>query len=347
MKWAVVITLCAACGGAPERVEPDRPLAKPPVPCPPPWTGVADLHIDLPYQVVYRDRPVDLSEPGVDVTAASLRAGNARLLVLSLYVPSKQRSATVDDLWRVLENAEEIVETNRALLSELDARVVFAVEGSRMLAGHEDRIPELVSRGVVAFGLVHRHHNALADSSQDRHKGSGGLSEQGKAFVTAVLSAGAMIDVSHASDDTVRDTVALARALGGVVLATHSNARAVFDHERNLPDDLLEAVAGTGGLIGLNFHSGFLRRRGAASIDDVVRHAMHMIDVVGAEHVAIGSDFDGNIRPPADLRTHAEIPDLAEALKQAGLSDADVDRIVGRNAHELIEKPKRRPGCPD
>jgi membrane dipeptidase len=108
---------------------------------------------------------------------------------------------------------------------------------------------------------------------------------------------------------------------------------------------LLRALAETGGVVGLNFHSRFLRRRGRASIEDVVAHATHMIDVMGAEHVAIGSDFDGSIAPPSDLRSHADLPALAAELARANIGADEITGIMGRNARDAIAAPSASTRC--
>jgi len=312
-------------------------------PAPPPdaaaCDGVADLHVDLPYQVHYRGRSRDLGDAGADVTARSLRDGGVRLIVLSVYLSSglRPRQHTIDEFDDLLATCEAIVSANPDVFAA-DPRieVVYGVEGAGALAGHEDRLPELVRRGVKVYGLVHNHHNALADSSQDRHRARGGLTPAGDTFVRAVYAAGGIVDVSHASDDAARDVVEIARAVDRPVIATHSDARALADHPRNLPDDLLRAIASTGGIVGVNFHAPFLRRRGRATIDDAVAHTRHMIDVMGADHVAIGSDFDGNIRPARGLASHADIPALAERLRAADVADDDVRAVLGGNAARVL-----------
>jgi membrane dipeptidase len=124
-------------------------------------------------------------------------------------------------------------------------------------------------------------------------------------------------------------------------VATHSNARAVADHPRNLTDDQLRAIARSGGVAGLNLHGGFLRRGGPATTADAVKQALHMVEVAGVEHVAIGSDFDG-ASPPADLPDASHMPQLADALLAAGIDRAGVRAIFEGNARRVLAwKPRR------
>jgi membrane dipeptidase len=339
LALAFALALALAFAPASARADPPPCHAIPDAP-----GGVADLHVDLPYQVHYRGRAADLSRPGRDVDAASLRAGCVRVLTLSIYLPSAppSRVHTLAELRAVLATADGIVRDNPALFAGPDApvRAVYGIEGAGALAGHADEVPALVRRGVRLFGLTHRFHNALADSATDARPGRGGLTPEGQVFVRAVYAAGGLVDVSHSSDATFDAVARLAREAHRPIVATHSDARALADHPRNLTDAQLRAVAASGGVVGLNFHSGFLRRGGgAATLADVVRHAVYMARVMGAAHVAIGSDFDGEIRPPRGLRSHADLPALARALRAAGLSPAEVRGILGDNVRRVLGAP--------
>jgi membrane dipeptidase len=164
-----------------------------------------------------------------------------------------------------------------------------------------------------------------------------GLTAQGRGLVERLLQHKAVVDVSHASDATAREVIAMAEQQHVPVVASHSNVRALADHARNLSDELLLAIARTGGVVGINFHSPFLIRTGGrATLDDVVRHVRYVVDKVGVEHVAIGSDFEGDIKPARDLDDVRGFPKLARALEAAGLSQQDVRKIMGLNALRVL-----------
>jgi membrane dipeptidase len=147
---------------------------------------------------------------------------------------------------------------------------------------------------------------------------------------------GVPVDVSHASDRATRDVLSLARESGVPVIATHSNARAVTDARRNLADAEIRAIAESGGVVGVNFHSRFLVKGRRATIDDVVRQIQYLVRLVGVEHVAIGSDFEGDILPPRGLEDVRAMPALARALEHRGLSRSAVERIFGLNALRVL-----------
>jgi membrane dipeptidase len=121
-----------------------------------------------------------------------------------------------------------------------------------------------------------------------------------------------------------------------VVVATHSNARALCDHPRNLTDEQLRGIAATGGVVGLNFHSPFVVRGRPATLADVVRQARHLLSVAGAAHVAIGADFEGGIRPARGLPDATHFPELARALRSAGSSEAAVRQVFSENALRVL-----------
>jgi membrane dipeptidase len=305
---------------------------------------MVDLHVDLPFQIHYRSRSPDLSQPGGDVTAASLQAGCVELVVLSLFLPTglKPRPHTVDELLAVLATAERTVAANPLLsrTSGSGVQIIFSLEGSQAIAQRLDLIPQLVGRGVLLFGLVHAHHNDLSDSSSDPHPGRGGLTRLGEGFVAAVYQAGALIDLSHASDETFDDVATIARQWGRPLVATHSNARAITAHRRNLTDGQLQTIAASGGLVGMTFHSPYLRGdRQRATVADAARHARHLIDQMGPSHVAIGSDLDGLIQHPNGLESHHGMPSLIGALQRQGIEGDVLRALLRDNALRVLGPP--------
>jgi membrane dipeptidase len=213
---------------------------------------------------------------------------------------------------------------------------LLAFEGAGPLAQDPDALERWAARGLRVVGLVHTSDNQLASSSGDAQPSSFGLTAAGRALVTRAFALGLVVDVSHASDRALDDVLALAHESSGVVIATHSNARALADHPRNLTDAQLRAIAATGGVIGVNFHAPFLARGRAATLDDVVAMTRHLLAVAGEDHVAIGSDFEGDIRPPPGLEDASRFPRLASALEKAGLSAATVHKIFADNALRVL-----------
>jgi membrane dipeptidase len=175
--------------------------------------------------------------------------------------------------------------------------------------------------------------NDLASSATGK-KGGYGLTDLGKKLCRRVYEAGALVDVSHMSDDAFADLVPIAAEYDAPIVATHSNARELRGSKRNLTDDQLKIIAETGGVAGLNLHKSFVRG-GSPKMKHVVKMVRHMVDVAGVDHVAIGTDYDGG-RPVAPVSDASELPDLAEALVEDGLKPEDVRKIFGKNALRIL-----------
>lgn len=305
--------------------------------------GVVDLHVDLSYQYNYRHHP--FSDGTGQYASNRLRRAGVVGVVLPLYVPRG-----VSDTGPRLQDLE--FSATRVLAALAASRVYaapgcaaaagdrvrtwLAFEGAAPLASAPESAAAWVGRGVKLFGLVHTYDNALATSSGVSPPSSRGLSAKGRDLVQAIARAGGIVDVSHASDPATRDVIALAEAAHFPVVASHSDARALAEHPRNLTDDQLRAIARTGGVIGVNFHSPFLARGRRATLDDVVRTIGHMVAVAGEDHVAIGSDFEGDIRPPAGLEDARGFPRLSAALAAAGMPRDVVEKIFAKNALRVL-----------
>jgi membrane dipeptidase len=306
-----------------------------------PTYSVVDLHVDLPYQVGFHQKR--LREGTGQAALSELRAGGVRGVVLPLFVPR--------DVSPMGPRLQDLEDSYQRVLGELfggdglalpgcaetsGIRTWLSFEGAGPLANDPSSLDAWVARGVRVVGLVHTEHNALASSSGDARPADYGLTAAGVELVRRAHALGVPVDVSHASARTVRDVLRVARETSGVVVATHSNARALCEHPRNLSDAELRGIASTGGVVGLNFHSPFVVRGRPAKLSDVVRQALYLIQVAGIDHVAIGADFEGGIRPAAGLATAGSFPELARALKAAGLSERALKQVFSENALRVL-----------
>ncbi len=311
---------------------------------------VVDLHVDIAYQHNYQGKP--FAEATGQYRARELVAAGVAGVVLPLFVPHRvspdgPRASDYEESYARVFN--ELARTEPFLLPGCNAapgrvRTWLAFEGAAPLADDPDpqAVLRWVVRGVRSFGLVHTKSNALASSSNDPSP-SYGLTEAGRRVVHAVHQAGAVVDLSHASDRAAREILALGMADHAPVIATHSNARAVADHPRNLSDDLLRSVAKTGGVVGVNFHSPFLARGRSATVSDVVTHVRHLVKVMGVDHVAVGSDFEGDITPASGIPDVSGFQKLAAALEQAGFTRSEIEKMFSANALRVLCRVPVRP----
>jgi membrane dipeptidase len=306
---------------------------------------VVDLHVDLSYQVNYQGKTLALGTG--EFAAKDALKGGVSLAVLPLFIPNEvakggprlaDLEASYARMRRDIDSVPELLPPGEVGANKIST--LFAFEGAAPLAGKPELVERWIRRGVMSFGIVHSYDNALAGSAG---KGPGvrakapGLSKDGERLVREVYRRGAIVDVSHASDQATRDVIRIAKGLSGPVLATHSGARGLVAHARNLPDDLLSAIAETGGVVGVNFHSRFLRSdRSRADLGDVVRHVQYLVRHMGIDHVAIGSDFEGDIVAPSGISGARDFPKLARALRKAGFGALEVAQIFGLNARRVL-----------
>ena len=306
---------------------------------------VVDLHVDVSYQVNYKQRRIG-QLTGQFVADVLLTAGVIGT-VLPLYVPNDvssdgPRLSDLESSWAKMASLVAETAPYSGVGCATDSRRVatwFAFEGAAPFAGHPELVAEWVARGVRIWGLVHVHDNALATSAgvgPRRLVHDVGLTRAGHDLVKAIHAAGAFVDVSHASDRAIADILEHARRDHVPVIATHSNANRLAPHARNLTDAQLHAIAQTGGVVGVNFHGKFLAQHRAATLEDVVGQIRYLIGLVGVEHVAIGSDFEGGIHPPRALRDVRGYQVLGRALRRAGLSDTDVRLVFASNVLRLL-----------
>lgn len=188
--------------------------------------------------------------------------------------------------------------------------------------------------GARIGGLVWYARNPFGSGVGEGSDGEG-LSRLGREAVREMERLGIAVDVSHLNRTGVRDVL---REAKGPVLATHSNARALCDHPRNLDDDQIREIASRGGIVGLCLFPKFLRdpARGIAAVEDAVRHLEHMAQVGGIGCIASGSDFDGFTETAEGLAGLADLPRIAGALRTRGWSEPDVAAYRGGNALRVM-----------
>ena len=204
---------------------------------------------------------------------------------------------------------------------------ILAIEGAHALDDDVANVERLAAAGYRIVGLAHFFDNAFGGSAHGLAKG--GLTPAGRELVAALEARSIAIDLAHASAATIDDVLALATR---PVVVSHSGVRGTADNARNLSDDQLRGIAATGGLIGIGFWPTASGGDHAASIAASIRHA---VGVVGADHVGLGSDWDGAVPTPFDA---AGLADLTAALLEAGLDEDAIAAVMGGSALRFLER---------
>lgn len=305
---------------------------------------VVDLHADTLLAVADGTRELGARARTGHVDLPRLRAGGVDVQVFAVwiapqYAPDRgyeRALALLDAFDRErarwpdrLVLCTTVEEIHRAV-AEGKTAAVLAIENGEALGGRLDNLDRLYRRGVRILSLTWNGSNRLADGvGGTRH---GGLSPFGRRVLERMQSLGMVVDVSHLSEAAFWQVLEATR---GPVVATHSNAAAVHPHPRNLTDDQLRAIARRGGVVGVNYVPQFL---GGRTLAHVVRHVRHMIRVMGPDHVALGSDFDGTPLTPEGLEDASRLPELTSALLRAGLPPHVVRGVLGQNALRVFRE---------
>lgn len=311
-------------------------------------------HVDIPrmrdggvaamFFAVYAPRP---SEPGQGLAAAR-RQIDAIHAMIERHPDQLVLARTSRDI-RTAKNAGRIA-------------ILFAIEGGYLIEDSLDVLREYHDAGATYLTLTHGFHTTWADSSgvhADLTPLHDGLAPFGKEVIRELNAMGMMIDVSHVSDKTFWDVLGLSTA---PIIATHSSCRSVSPHRRNMSDEMIRALAAADGVIQINFASAFidpdfppidvdaltawradktlpkpdfLAHR--TPLDVLVDHFDHALQLVGPEHVGIGTDFDGVPTLPDGMRDCSMLPSLTAELLARGYSDEDLGKVLGENVLRVMD----------
>lgn len=208
---------------------------------------------------------------------------------------------------------------------------ILTVENGSALAGHLERVAMLAQDGVKMITLTWNGENEIGAGSQAGH----GLSAFGKAVIPELERHNILIDISHLNDSGFYDLLDIASK---PFVASHSNARSICGHSRNLTDGQIRELVTRRCLIGLNYYNAFLRSdHETASLDDFYRHLIHFLELGAEDALALGSDFDGASMPPC-LDSMEKAAFLGDYLTGRGLSCQLTEKILWRNALEFWEQ---------
>ena len=209
---------------------------------------------------------------------------------------------------------------------------LISIEEGGVLGGDINKLKQAYQDGVRLITLTWNYPNGLGEPHcGEQHKK---LTSKGVEFVEAMQELGIIVDCSHLND---AGTEQLGDILEVPFIASHSNARELRSHTRNLPDNLIRLIANKGGIIGLNFAQNFLGTSLISRIEDIVKHGLYLIDKGGEDVVALGTDFDG-IPPDTEIADMSQMSRLYDAFKEAGLSVEQCEKLFWKNADRLLKE---------
>lgn len=303
-----------------------------------------DLHCDTILSCADSEGKIKLCENDIHIDVAKLKKADSMAQFFAMFVDSEKFNNPMDRCLYMIdcfyneieENSDDIafagsmkdMEINR-LQGKISA--FLTVEEGEVLEGKLQNLRILYRLGVRLITLTWNYPNCIGyPNFRWEHKDTG-LTSFGEEVVAEMNRLGMIIDVSHISDQGFYDVVRLSKK---PFVASHSNARAIENHSRNLTDEMLRKLSEAGGITGLNFAPDFLGDGG--SIEAMIRHISHIVNTAGIDVMAIGSDFDG-IGPITAVKNAGEMYKLREALSKAGFSAGDSDKIMYKNAKRVIK----------
>ena len=210
------------------------------------------------------------------------------------------------------------------------AAAFLSIEGAEVIGCDLHRLEEAAEKGVRGFGICWNRANAVTGTNTQEP--DRGLSALGRDMVKLSMELGMVPDVSHLSDPGFWDVEKLAK---GPFIASHSNSRAVHNHPRNLTDDMFRAIRDHGGTVGINLYSLFLGEENV-SVETVLRHVDHFLDLGGEHTLAIGGDLDGCEQLPAGIAGLQDVPKIYDALIQRGYEKDLLDDIFCNNLLRVL-----------
>lgn len=313
-------------------------------------TLILDSHCDTP-MFFHKNIRFHTRDPHIKVDLHKMREGKQDATFMVAYLP--QLGLSEAELLTATDQANDILTAMETMVKECEdyvspaytaddlyrlkaqgkRAIVPAIENGYAIGRDLALVEHFRRRGVAYMTLCHNGNNHICGSARYNEEGIG-LTDFGREVVREMNRVGMMIDLSHAGERTFYDVL---EASTQPVVCSHSSARALCDHPRNLTDDQLRAIAEKDGVVQVCLYGGFLCADRPATVKDAVAHLQHMISVMGIRHVGIGTDFDGD-GGITGCNDSSELLNLTRELLRAGFSHEDLRLIWGENFLRVMRR---------
>jgi membrane dipeptidase len=317
-----------------------------------------DTHSDIPFNFATSEfMPADAAE--AQVTLTNMKAGGLDASFFIVYVGQQIRTPEnylkakadaftkfdaihrmTDQLYPERIGLATTAKEARELYAQGKLVALIGIENGFVMGKDLSLLAEFRKRGARYMTLVHNGHNDIGDSAQSRKEFGdqgptehGGLSDLGKQVVAELNHQGILVDISHVSKQTMLDATRLSKA---PVIASHSSAKSVFDHARNMDDEQLQALKANGGVIQLVGFNAYLKSDGSATVSDLVNHLDYAVQKIGIDHVGLSSDFGGG-GGISGWNNAGETFNVTLELVRRGYSEADIAKVWGGNVLRILE----------
>ena len=312
-----------------------------------------DSHCDTP---MFFDQQIDFAsrDPKILVDLHKMTEGHLNATIMVAYL--KQLGLNDEELLAATSKANRILNEIEAMVaksadyvniaytpadlyhlkSEGKKAIMLGIENGYAIGKDIANVERFRRRGVVYMTLCHNGNNQLCGSARynDENLGVNAFGEQ---VIREMNRVGMMVDISHAGERTFYDALDISTK---PIVASHSSSRALCNHPRNLTDAQLKALADKGGVAQVTLYNGFLKEEGTATIQDAIAHLNHMVDIMGIEHVGIGTDFDGD-GGIIGCASASELINFTRCLLKERYSEEDIRRIWGGNFLRVMEEVQK------
>ena len=294
-----------------------------------------DAHNDVLWKM-HKNPQLDFYQksPELSINFPNILEGGLAVMVFAVFVSPIKNGKFLAALQSIDDFYQKILSDQLTLArdyGELEAaqekklRVgILSLEGAEAIEGDLSKLRTLYRLGVRGVGLTWNNANEVADGIMEPR--GGGLTRFGREVISEMNNLGMMIDVSHLSEQGFWDVI---EQSSKPIIASHSNAKAICNHPRNLSDEQIAAMIETGGVIGVTFVRDFTATNGIPTIDDLLRHIDHLAGLGGISNIGLGSDFDG-ATTVTGLEDASKLHNLVEILAKK-YSDKEVKGIMGEN----------------
>lgn len=309
-----------------------------------------DMHCDTMLKLYENGQEVSLRKNNYHVDLEKLKASNSKAQFFALFIEldeiEKQGITSHEYCMRLLDRFNVEMEKNKEYIclvrnyDELERNyktgkvsAFLTIEEGEALEGNLDNLKDFYDKGVRLITLTWNYHNKLGYPNCNKEFMNKGLTSKGVKVVEKMNELGMLVDVSHLSDGGFYDVLKYSKK---PFVASHSNARVITNHPRNLTDQMIKALANKGGVMGLNFCPAFLSNENEAKIEYMIHHLKHIKNVGGIDVMAMGTDFDG-IYGTLEIKDIGQMNKLLFALDKAGFKEYEIEKIWHKNVERVIK----------
>jgi len=304
---------------------------------------IIDGHCDTLTNLL--DRPSTIDDPKNHVNIEKLMEGGVYIQFFAAWIGSKQKyGSPLQRGLKLIDRFNTMLAQNSRIVPILEWKdtkeiknnkigALLTVECGSILEGELANIRILHKLGVRLITLTWNYRNEICDGIMETNS-KGGLSNFGISVIQEMNRLNMIIDVSHISVSGFWDVIEHSKA---PIIASHSNAKALCPHVRNLDNKQIQAISEINGLIGINFYPPFLSSKNSCRVDDIVRHIEYIAGLGGVDIIGFGSDFDGVDKLPEDINGPQDFPKIINRLLQLNYSENDVKKICSENYLRIIK----------